>query len=226
MFVADLPLYKRLSGLRSHYLAKKIAPYVRDGSCVLDFGCGNMYTAMKLLEFRPELTITGVDIVADQNLDLEKMDPRLRFVQSSGLCCPFDDNTFDHVLALACLHHTDHPEKYLEELRRLIKAGGTIIIAEEMYINMLVNGTSRAAITCSISSRRVFPFRSISGLTAITSGCSGNLASKLQKGAACDYSPTLCITTSMYWRNGNDRDCGSLLRKKETRPLRHVPSPI
>lgn len=137
MFVADLPLYKRLSGLRSHYLAKKITPYVRDGSCVLDFGCGNMYTAMKLLEFRPELTITGVDIVADQNLDLEKMDPRLRFVQSSGLRCPFDDNTFDHVLALACLHHTDHPEKYLEELRRLVKAGGTIIIAEEMYINML-----------------------------------------------------------------------------------------
>ena len=137
MFIADLKWYKKLSGLRSFYLARKVSDYLNDNSLILDFGCGNMYTARKILEFKPGCKIVGLDIVADQNLDLSDSNERLSFVESGDQRCPFDDNSFDHVLALACLHHTEYPEKYVEELKRIVKPGGSIIIAEEMYINAL-----------------------------------------------------------------------------------------
>lgn len=54
---------------------------------------------------------------------------QLSFVQSGSQILPFEDNYFDHVLALACLHHTEYPERYVEELKRVIKQNGTIIIA-------------------------------------------------------------------------------------------------
>lgn len=137
MFIADLKWYKKLSGLRSFYLARKVCEYIKDNTLILDFGCGNMYTARKILELKPSVKIVGLDIVADQNLDLSDTNEKLSFVESGDQRCPFDDNTFDHVLALACLHHTEYPEKYLEELKRIVKPGGSIIIAEEMYINYL-----------------------------------------------------------------------------------------
>lgn len=138
MFIASLPLYKKLSGLRSEMLARKVTPFIRQHSKVLDFGCGNMFTARMISDLVPGLEIIGVDVVADQNLliDPDKY-PKLAFVQSDSPILPFEDETFDHALALACLHHTDHPEAYLEELARVTKPGGSIIIVEEMFINKL-----------------------------------------------------------------------------------------
>lgn len=137
MFIADLPIYKKLSGLRSKALATKVASYLTPDSKVMDFGCGNMYTAKEIIRLKPGVKIVGLDIVEDQNLQLDKNDHNLSFVQSGSQILPFEDESFDHVLALACLHHTEFPEKYVEELKRVIKKDGTIIIAEEMYTSLL-----------------------------------------------------------------------------------------
>lgn len=137
MFIADLPIYKKLSSLRSKALASKVTAYLDDNTTIMDFGCGNMYTAKEIIRLKPGVKIVGIDIVEDQNLDLIKGEPALSFVQSSSQILPFEDETFDHVLALACLHHTDEPEKYVGELKRVIKPDGTIIIAEEMHTSLL-----------------------------------------------------------------------------------------
>jgi len=137
MFIAELSWYKKLSRLRSLSLAKKVGNYVKNNTLLLDFGCGNMFTAKELVRLNPTLKIVGLDIVADQNLNLSNNNNQLTFVLSGSQILPFEDNYFDHVLALACLHHTEYPERYVEELKRVIKQNGTIIIAEEMYINQL-----------------------------------------------------------------------------------------
>jgi ubiquinone/menaquinone biosynthesis C-methylase UbiE len=138
MFLANLPLYKRLSNKRSTTFANYIAAQIPDTGHMLDFGCGNMFTSVELLKLKPNLTITGIDVIRDQNLtDTILSDKRLAFKQVTEKRLPFDDNTFDVALVLAMLHHTDDPEYYLSELKRIIKPGGIILIIEEMYIHQL-----------------------------------------------------------------------------------------
>lgn len=136
MFLADLPIYKKLTRQRSITFAQYLAPIIPDGSHILDFGCGNMYTARQLLNHLPNLRITGLDIIRDQNLSDEILaDERLNFQLSSENNINSPDNTFDGAIALATLHHTPNPEYFLSELVRVVKKGGFIILVEEMAIN-------------------------------------------------------------------------------------------
>lgn len=138
MFLANLPLYKKLTHKRSLKFAQYLAKLIPANSSVLDFGCGNMYTSREILNISPTLTITGLDVVRDQNLTDEILsDKRLKFELLSNRELPFADNSFDVVVALATMHHTDNPEFYLSELKRVIKPTGAIILIEEMYINAL-----------------------------------------------------------------------------------------
>src|SRR5690606_35223552 len=115
-----------------------LAPLIPDGSHLLDFGCGNMYTARQLLIHKPNLRITGLDIIRDQNLtDDILQDKRLEFKLSSTRQIDAPDDSFDGAIALATLHHTPDPEYFLSELIRVVKKGGFIILVEEMAINLL-----------------------------------------------------------------------------------------
>jgi ubiquinone/menaquinone biosynthesis C-methylase UbiE len=136
MFLANLPLYKKLTHKRSLKFAQYLSGIIPDNATVLDFGCGNMYTSRELLKIKPSLQITGLDVVRDQNLTDEILtDKRLKFDLLSTQALPYADNTFDIVVALATMHHTNDPEYYLSELKRVIKPDGAVILIEEMYIN-------------------------------------------------------------------------------------------
>lgn len=138
MFIANLPIYKKLTHKRSEKFAQYIANLVPDSASILDFGCGNMYTSIELQKIKPNLHITGLDVVKDQNLSDNTLIPgKLDFKLLTTKEIPFEDNSFDYVVALATMHHTDDPEYYLSELKRVIRPTGAIILIEEMYINMI-----------------------------------------------------------------------------------------
>lgn len=138
MFIADLPIYKKLTLKRSKKFAGCLAKLIPENATVLDFGCGNMYTAVELLKMIPSLKITGLDVVKDQNFnDAILQDGRISFKLLTSREVPFPDNSFDIVVALATMHHTESPEYYLSELKRIIKPTGAIILVEEMYIHLL-----------------------------------------------------------------------------------------
>lgn len=138
MFIADLPLYKKLTRQRSITFAAYLAKLIPNNSHVMDFGCGNMFTAIELLKLNSTLKITGLDVIRDQNLTDEILaDPRIDFKITNTKELPFADNSFDIVLALATMHHTPDPEYYLSELKRVIKPEGAVILVEEMYHNTL-----------------------------------------------------------------------------------------
>jgi len=42
---------------------------------------------------------------------------------------PFDDNTFDRVVCVEMLEHDDNPFKTLEEIKRILKPNGTVVLA-------------------------------------------------------------------------------------------------
>ena len=138
MFLAKLPLYKKLTEQRSIKFAEYLSKLIPENSTVLDFGCGNMYTARELVKRVKGIQVTGIDVVKDQNLDdalLQNKQLEFKLLQTKEV--PFADNTFDIVVALATMHHTENPEYYLSELKRIIKPTGALILIEEMYINVI-----------------------------------------------------------------------------------------
>ena len=47
--------------------------------------------------------------------------------QGSILNAPFSDNSFDYVVTVGCLHHTGDMRKGIDECRRLLRTGGSLI---------------------------------------------------------------------------------------------------
>lgn len=136
MFIANLPIYKKLTRQRSENFARYLSKLIPDKSEILDFGCGNMYTSRELLKIRPDLQITGIDVIRDQNLDDAALeDTHLKFDLLTTRALPYKDGTFDATIALTVMHHTDNPEFYLSELKRVTKSSGSILLIEEMYTN-------------------------------------------------------------------------------------------
>ena len=134
MFIASLPAYKKLSRLRSINIARYIAPLLPEHGHLLDFGCGNGYTAFELLDLKPAISVTGVDVVKDQNLNADNVQ-RFSFIENHEKPLPFAHNQFDACIAASVMHHTFSPEYYLDELIRCTKKGGCIVLVEEMYLN-------------------------------------------------------------------------------------------
>ncbi|HYG14689.1 MAG TPA: class I SAM-dependent methyltransferase [Bacteroidia bacterium] len=138
MFIADLGFYKKLSFNRSKRLAERLAPLIVPANAhILDFGAGNMYLAKVLLELLPQVSITAIDVIEDQNLDKELLkNPRVKFQVCEPGALPFAEGSFDIVIASAVMHHTPDPDFYLQELKRVLKPGGSILLVEEMYHNL------------------------------------------------------------------------------------------
>ncbi|HNV69412.1 MAG TPA: class I SAM-dependent methyltransferase [Candidatus Ozemobacteraceae bacterium] len=49
-------------------------------------------------------------------------------IQSDARCLPFEDESFDYVVSLGCLHHTGDTEKSIREVHRVLKKPGKAII--------------------------------------------------------------------------------------------------
>jgi len=82
----------------------------KDKSKRLDIGCGNNKS--------PGSTYLDFDKDANPDIlhDLNKFP------------YPVKDNSFDEIIAKHIIEHLDHPQKFIEELYRILKPGGTIFI--------------------------------------------------------------------------------------------------
>jgi cyclopropane fatty-acyl-phospholipid synthase-like methyltransferase len=95
---------------------------VRDGSSVLDLGCG---AGMLALLKRKGVTLTGVDLSGECALAARRNGYDVTL--SSGLSnLPFPDQSFDYVVSLDVLGHVGFEEKdaVLGEIKRVLKRGG------------------------------------------------------------------------------------------------------
>lgn len=104
---------------------------------LLDLGCGHGY-------IHPLLSKLGCDVVgvetATEVLPLAReANPDAEYVGYDGSTLPFQDGTFDVVLAVCVLHHV-LPSQWpslLTEAKRTLRRGGRIIIFEHNPLNPL-----------------------------------------------------------------------------------------
>ena len=107
-----------------------IAPHMREVGTVLDFGCGDLALARELKKVRPNLRITGVDIV-----DFGIRPKGILFSQYDGEKLPFQNNSFDVVIAWHVFHHIVHPLAAFCECMRVAKQ--RVIFVEPVWRHRL-----------------------------------------------------------------------------------------
>jgi ubiquinone/menaquinone biosynthesis C-methylase UbiE len=120
--VADFYVNKRYKGLGLKYHISVIKELMRDAyGRICDVGCGTGI----LHDLYPHLDIVGIDI-SHGMLKHHKGS----HVHGSADNMPFKDDYFDTVVCRSVLHHLPDARAGLEEIRRVLKPGGTFVCWE------------------------------------------------------------------------------------------------
>jgi ubiquinone/menaquinone biosynthesis C-methylase UbiE len=112
--------------------------YLRQHHSMLDVGCGQCHWSKLLVEYlgRPA-KVVGIDNDikwSEEDPDtreyFEDMGAEFELVKGDAQRLPFKDNSFDLVTCQTLLIHVKHPMKAIQEMKRVLKPGGTILCVE------------------------------------------------------------------------------------------------
>lgn len=109
---------------------------IQPGCKVLDLGCGTATLCIAMKTQHPRASILGLDgdaqilQVAQRKVDQAGCD--VSFVHGLSFAMPFGKNTFDMVVSSLLFHHlsTKNKRRTLQELRRILKPNGTLLILD------------------------------------------------------------------------------------------------
>lgn len=125
-WIAGIAL-ERVLGERSEKVYEQIEPYIGKNSTVLDIGCGDGKIGYIIsLEKNSEVELLDVKDYNKTPLPLEIYD---------GTVIPRQSNSFDHVLLLTVLHHTDDPVTVMKQALRVAKKN--VIVIESVYFEKI-----------------------------------------------------------------------------------------
>jgi len=119
---------------------QRIAKLLKDNGfsagTILDAGCGFAAVPIEMARAFPDVEITGIDL-GEPLLDLgreliEKAAIKSNIVLKKGDVenLEFDDNSFDLVINTFMLHVVENPVRMLNEMERVAKPDGKIIITD------------------------------------------------------------------------------------------------
>ena len=95
-------------------LAQAIAPLLPTNGSLLDVGCGDGEIDLRLKQLRPDVEFTGIDVQLRNSSAI----PVQHF---DGTTIPFPDRSFDAVMFVDVLHHTQDPAILLKEALRVAR---------------------------------------------------------------------------------------------------------
>jgi SAM-dependent methyltransferase len=116
---------------RVRVLANHISDFLSRGAVVLDVGCGDGLIAAEVRRKRPDVTMTGIDV-------LVRSSAHIPVASFDGKAIPYESGTFESVLLVDVLHHTTDPSVLLREARRVAR---TEVILKDHTMDGPLSGT-------------------------------------------------------------------------------------
>src|SRR5437660_8574741 len=112
-----------------------LLPHLKPGMKLLDTGCGPGSITIGLAEAVAPAETVGIDASADaieeaRALAASRGCTNLRFEVADVYALPFEDATFDAAFSHAVMQHLRDPLTALREIRRVLKPGGVVGIAD------------------------------------------------------------------------------------------------
>ena len=105
-------------------MAWEIARVIPRGSEVLDVGCGNGYIAHHLSALLGR-AVTGIDVADNAEAPID-------YRQFDGREFPAANASSDAIVLAYVLHHAQDIHSMLEEMKRVLRPGGVVIIYEDI----------------------------------------------------------------------------------------------
>jgi len=103
-------------------LCTLLASVIPSGARVLDVGAGDGSLDSRLLELRPDLKVTGIDVLIRPRTSIP-------VVSFDGQSIPFPDKSFDIVMFVDVLHHASSAARLVKEASRV---GRGVIIKDHV----------------------------------------------------------------------------------------------
>lgn len=95
----------------------------------IEIGCGEGFSTERLRKMLPEsVHMSASEFVAELVPRAQERNPGIIVIQESVYDLTHEDASFDLVFLLEVMEHLDYPEKALEEIRRVLKPGGVLIV--------------------------------------------------------------------------------------------------
>lgn len=115
-----------------------LLPHLQPGMRLIDAGCGPGSITLGLARRIAPGEAVGVDMSAESLADARALAQagdaaNVRFVDGDAYALPFADGTFDAGFAHALLQHLRDPLSALRELRRVVRPGGVVGVADADY---------------------------------------------------------------------------------------------
>jgi SAM-dependent methyltransferase len=119
---------------RVRVLSTHLAELLPQNASVLDVGCGDGLIAKLIMERRPDVRIEGIDVLVRPQTHV----PVMAF---DGTRIPHGDGSFDVVMFVDVLHHTDDPMVLLREARRVARQA--LVLKDHCKDGLLAGPTLR-----------------------------------------------------------------------------------
>lgn len=120
-------------GRRVNILASRLAGLIPPHATVLDVGCGDGTIDYLIGRQLPAVSIEGIDVLSRPSAKI----PVRKF---DGMRIPYGDASFDVVMFVDVLHHTNDPVLLLQEAKRV---GRSVVIKDHFRQGLAAEATLR-----------------------------------------------------------------------------------
>lgn len=118
----------------AHRVKSIIGNYLKSDMKILDIGTGPGAIPLNLKKRYPGVHFIGTDIssamIRTAKAHALKADLRLPLLVGDGESLPFGTGKVDGVISLFAMHHMDRPERLLQEIDRVLKPYGLLLIID------------------------------------------------------------------------------------------------